>query len=416
MGTRKRVVRPRPPRGEPAPPGRKAQSPTAGKGTRLGRPRPVVRGTTAAVGVAVALASVLGMASVAHYLLTKHHGRGIVVRVTLTEDLSAAGVTRALWTAGVIETPWLFHALAWVTGAAESARPGVIVLRDDLTPRAVLRALSSGHGGLVRVTIPEGYTRFDIARRLASAGAIPDVPGFLRATVDPAVLARHGMAPDTSLEGRLFPDTYDLPLGGVPETVVERMVRVFDRRWAGLRAAHPDGVSRAVSLVGSVDADEALLILASMVERETGSPDDRPRIAEVFWNRLTLPDFRPRLLQSDPTVLYGCLVAQIPSCTTSPFSTDGGVNLNAPAVGTLTVAMLSDDTNPYNTYRHEGLPPGPVCNPGVRSLEAALAPSHGRDLYFVARGDGRSVFAATLDEHRRNVAQYLHRASRDASP
>jgi UPF0755 protein len=153
-----------------------------------------------------------------------------------------------------------------------------------------------------------------------------------------------------------------------------------------------------------------IVTLASIVERETGAPEDRARVASVFWNRLTLPTFHPRLLQSDPTVVYGCVAAaragrgDAPSPCGDP---DAGARMP------ITAAMLDDGRNPWNTYRHEALPPSPICSPGARALEAALAPSPDEDLYFVARGDGRSVFARTLEEHRRNVQTYLRRGPRD---
>jgi UPF0755 protein len=179
------------------------------------------------------------------------------------------------------------------------------------------------------------------------------------------------------------------------------MVRTFRRRFAEARERNPDGVARAQS--AGLD-DAALLTLASLIEKETGAPEDRSRVAAVFWNRLTLAEFQPRLLQSDPTVVYGCRVAHPPSCAT----------LAAGARPAITRAMLDDAQNPYNTYEHEGLPPGPIANPGLRAIEAALSPAPTRDLYFVAMGNGRSAFATTRAEHEANVQRYLHR--RDVSP
>lgn len=386
----------RPPKGP-----RRARAGASGWGARL----------AALLLVTAALAAAAGW-----YLVTPRRGRGVAVRVTVPPSPAASDLTGLLWRAGVIDRPWAFHPMLLATGAHRRVRAGMLPLRDDLTPLAVLRALSRG-GGLARVTVPEGFTRFDVARRLESAG-VCGAEAFLARTEAPEVLARYGVAasgPAPSLEGYLFPDTYDLPLGAPPDEVIDRMTRVLFRRLEALKARHPDGVARLVALGGAdpAEADRALLTLASIVERETGAPEDRARVAAVFWNRLTRPDFRPRLLQSDPTVVYGC-VAGARAGLLGPASPCG--DPDAGARMPITTAMLDDARNPWNTYRREALPPTPVCNPGGASLEAALAPAATGDLYFVARGDGRSVFAATLDEHRRNVREHLRRARPAGAP
>ena len=370
-----------------------------------------------ALGVLALLLSLAAL-GVFVYLRTPHHGRGRALRITFAEGADSAAITHALWAAGVIDHPWLFHVLAAATGSANRAHRGTVALRDDLTPWAVLRTLNRGVAGVIRVTIPEGYTRFDIARRLEAVGVCRS-SDFIAHTEDPALLQRYGLS--GSLEGYLFPETYDLPPDSPAGPVVERMVAEFSRRLRDLKARHPEGVLRAASLAstdegpvtaapGGFDrADRLIVTLASMVERETGSPGDRAHIASVFWNRLRLPDFRPRLLQSDPTVVYGCTVmaargAPLASCDRG----DGGVRRG------ITGAMLMDRANPYNTYQHEGVPPGPIANPGALALGAVLAPTGDQDLYFVAMGDGRSAFAPTLEEHRRNVQRYLHRGDAGA--
>ena len=366
----------------------------------------------AAWAAAAALALLGALAFVGWYLVTPRRGRGVAVRVTVPAGASAAALTTLLWRARVIDRPWAFRPLLVLSGTHGRVRPGMVPLRDDLAPRAVLRALAYG-GGLVRVTIPEGFTRFEIARRLGAMG-VCDTEAFLASTESPEAVRRAGATAGgvaATVEGYLFPDTYDLPLGAPCDEVVERMTGVFHRRLDALRGRHPEGFARVAALAGDGgDPVRALVTLASIVEKETGLPDDRPHVASVFWNRLTRPDFRPRLLQSDPTVTYGCLAgprADVPvACAAAP---DGGV---AP----ITAAMLDDPRNPWNTYRHEALPPTPVCNPGAAALEAVLAPTASDDLYFVARGDGRSVFAATLDAHRRNVREHLRRAPRGGPP
>lgn len=393
------------PRKAPARPQRPRRPGPAEGGGKPAWMRPAV----VAVAVTAAVLLALG-AELARWLATAHAGRGQRVRVTLRAEDDAAQVTRALWEAGVVDRPWLFHPLAALTGAAARARRGTVALRDDLTPWAVLRALRSGRAGLVRVTFPEGFTRFDMARRLEHA-EVCAAEAFLAATEQPAVLARHGVPTEAgSVEGLLFPETYDLPIGSEAEAVVDRMVAVFHRRVQALLAARPEALPAAGALVQETApgarADGAALdptlwavvTLASLVERETGHPDDRAHVAGVFWNRLTRPDFRPRLLQSDPTVRYGCLVRARRGEPAGPCAAPDGTLRRVP-----NTAMLADAANRWNTYRHEHLPPSPIANPGAAALRAALSPLPCDDLYFVAGPDGRSTFAATLADHHRNV-------------
>lgn len=375
----------------------------AAKGRRSRGGQGARRGVAAALVGLVLLAALAGL-----YLVTPKAGRGVAVRVTFPAGASAAEVTARLWRAGVIERPWAFRPLLVLSGVAGRVREGMVPLRDDLAPRAVLGALARG-GGLVRVTIPEGFTRFEIARRLEAMGVCDD-GDFLAATEAAAAVraagatAGEGVTP--TVEGYLFPETYDLPLGSSGAAAVARMTSEFHRRLDALRGRYPESFARLATLAGD-DGDpvRALVTLASLVEEETGHPDDRPHVAGVFWNRLTRPDFRPRLLQSDPTVTYGCVAGPRAGLALACPDADGGA---AP----ITAAMLTDDRNPWNTYRHEGLPPTPVCNPGAAALAAVLAPRASDDLYFVARGDGRSVFASTLEAHRRNVR--AHRRPRPA--
>nr|MBK7063897.1 endolytic transglycosylase MltG [Deltaproteobacteria bacterium] len=412
------------PRPVAKPPSKAPAKPSSKPPVRASR-RSRSRGAPPRRPLAIALAVLAAVAALCAfgvfvYLRTPHRGRGRPVRITVAEGADSAAVTRALWSAGVIDHPWLFHMLAAVTGVADRAHRGTVALRDDLTPYAVLRTLNRGVAGLIRVTIPEGYTRFDIARRLESAG-VCSAADFIAHTEDPALLQRYGLS--GSLEGYLFPDTYDLPPDSPAGRVVERMVAELSRHLREVKASHPDGVLRAASLSGSDEgpaspspggfdrADRLIVTLASLVERETGSPDDRAHVASVFWNRLRLPDFRPRLLQSDPTVVYGCTVmaargTPLASCDRG----DGGVRRG------ITGAMLMDRSNPYNTYQHEGVPPGAIANPGAAALSAVLAPTSDQDLYFVAMGSGRSAFAPTLEEHRRNVQRYLRRGDAGVSP
>ena len=273
----------------------------APKAPRASKPAPRKRGakrpsnvTGLVVFVALAAAAVALLAGV--WLLTPHSGRGVAVRVTVPANLDASGVAALLARSNVVDRPWAFALALRVTGVDARVKVGMIPLRDDLTPRQLLRALSRG-GGLVRVTIPEGYTRFEVARRLEASG-VCSAADFLLRTESPEVLARAGVAASrtgASIEGYLYPDTYDLPLGSPVDAVIDRMTSLASRRLEALKAAHPDGVARASALAGADpdEVDRVIVTLASIVERETGAPEDRARIASVFWNRLTRPDFTP---------------------------------------------------------------------------------------------------------------------------
>jgi UPF0755 protein len=344
--------------------------------------------------VALALVGASCVFALGMWFVRPHGGRRGAIRVSLGVAARPDDVALALFRAGAVDRPWLFSWVLAVTGATDRIPRRTLLLRDDLSPRALLRALAHG-GSLVRVTIPEGYNRFEIAQRLAREGVVTSADAFLSATEDPALLARVGVRARTC-EGYLFPDTYDLYPDSAPDELVDRMVQNLRRRLAEARNRQPVADPRVQQL--ALD-DHGVLTLASLVEEEAGVPEDRPRVSAVFFNRMTSARFTPRLLQSDPTVVYGCRVERVASC--EGVARTGRVSI--------TRAMLDDASNPYNTYRHEGLPPGPISNPGRASIEAALRPAAVDALYFVAAGEGRSAFAATLAEHNANVQRYLRR-------
>jgi UPF0755 protein len=278
----------------------------------------------------------------------------------------------------------LFAVYLRLTGGASRAARGAHLLTDDLPAREVVARLErSSFAGHTRVTFPEGWTRFDIARRLQQMHVCAQ-RAFIDASADPDVLAAvHVEGP--SAEGFLFPATYDLPLDADPNDVVKRMKTEFDRRWAMAEARHGSSINDLGSSLGW--GMRQIVTLASMVEKEAVADDERALIASVFVNRLRDPAFTPKILQCDPTAGYGCIAmpAQIPSC--------------AGFTGKITHDLVADAANPYNTYKHEGLPPGPIANPGTKSLEAAMAPAITKWLYFVAKGDGHSTFSETYSAH-----------------
>lgn len=249
--------------------------------------------------------------------------------------------------------------------------------------------------GVPRVTVPEGFSRFEIAARLASRG-VCDEQAFLGATADASLLARLHV-PDASAEGWLFPDTYDLPRDTPARDVVARFVTRFHERTDALFAAH------AHELAAEGRSPRDVVVLASIVEREAAVSDEQPIIAGVFANRLRDPGFTPHRLQSDPTIAYGCLAGTPPPPSCPPRA--------SPHLPRVTHAMTEDVLNPYNTYRIEGLPPGAIANPGLGSLRAALTPARHDYLYFVARGHSRHAFSRTLAEHNVHVGELRERST-----
>lgn len=367
-------------------------------GAKVSRPR--VRWLERAAGLVVALCLVgLGWLFLVYPASVRSHMQGDVTLV-VAEDASIDRVADDLARVGAIDSAWLFALYARLLGADEHLRRGTVRLRDDMSVRTVLLRVAEGYGeSAIDVVIPEGFDRRDVARRLARWD-VCDEAAFLAATEDRALLAELGIeAP--SAEGYLFPDTYSLVTHTDPRELVRRFVAAYRRRTDELFArAAEDDATRATwarwTALG-YDAHDAL-VLASVVEKEAVMRDEQPVIAGVFVNRLASDTFLPRhRLQADPTVTYGC--EEDPSLA-SCAGFDGR---------RITRAMLEGTDNPYNSYRREGLPPGPICNPGLSAIRAVLGHAQHDYLYFVARGHGRHAFSATLDAHNDGVANLRER-------
>jgi UPF0755 protein len=208
---------------------------------------------------------------------------------------------------------------------------------------------------------------------------------------DPALVASLGV-PGETLEGYLFPDTYKFEAASSAADIVTKLVRRHQQVYADLKRRYRDA---AESLEKRLEwGDHEIVTLASIVEKETGAKHERPLIAGVFLNRLRFVSFQPKLLQTDPTIIYGCTVPASKSAACQKFE------------GRIRTIHLRDTENPYNTYTHEGLPPGPISNPGRAALEAVFAPKSSRYLYFVARNDGTHQFSKTEAEHEKWVDLY----------
>jgi UPF0755 protein len=314
---------------------------------------------------------------------TEGPGTGSPLQLDFRGDETPAEVTSRLVEAHVVRDPRLFSLYFRMKGAR--VKKGRHLLSDALTPREVVARLARD-GTRVKVSLPEGWTRFDMARRFEKLG-VCDVASFLDATRDPGLLAElHVDAP--TAEGFLFPATYEFPADSAAEDVVRRLVHEFDKRWAALEKEHAVAIRDLASGPLHLGRKE-IVTLASLVEKEAAVDDERPLIAAVFLNRLRDPSFKPRLLQSDPSAGYGCLVSDALSCIGY--------------TGKITHDIVADATNPYNTYKHEGLPPGPIASPGERSIAAVLAPASVPYLYFVARGQGRHTFSETYAQHQEAI-------------
>jgi UPF0755 protein len=277
-------------------------------------------------------------------------------------------VARDLERAGVIKNARAFELFARVTRRGNSLRAGEYALSPSLPADAVLERLASGAVRTHRVVLPEGLTMHEVAERLAAAGLVA-ATDFLAVTNDPTVAVVLGVD-GTTLEGYLFPETYELSKGLAPREIVRLMVEQFLRIW---RRIEPVAAERGLSM-------REVVVLASLVEKETGAPEERPLVAAVFLNRLR----RGMRLETDPAVIYGI----------------------ADFDGNLRRVHLDDERNPYNTYRFSGLPPGPIANPGEASLRAVLEPADVDYLYFVARKDGTHHFSRSYGEHVRAVQRY----------
>jgi UPF0755 protein len=342
---------------------------------------------------AMLLGWLVGTGFLTWLMLVFPHSRQAQVKrdfvVELPSPVSLESLTARLVEERVISRPSAFRIYARLMGADEQLRSGWVALNRGLSVRELLPRIARGFGSSkVSVLLPEGFTHFDAATRLSRFGVAPQAQ-LLSAMSDPALLAKLQI-PGESVEGYLFPAVYDFPQESDAQVVVSRMVRVFRERTQGLYDAYAlahDGAPFSLT-------PHQLLTLASIVEREAQIPDERPIIAGVFMNRLTDPTFRPKRLQADPTVAYGCLVARdrVPSCA----EFDGR---------RITPSMVRDAANPYSTYRHDGLPPGPICNPGLEALRASLQPATHDYFYFVTKGGGRHAFSHSLDDHNARVRE-----------
>lgn len=298
--------------------------------------------------------------------------------VMLRLGYSTRHIAAELKKAGIIRSELVFR--LWHTAHPKpTLKAGEYLFEREATLPEVYGRIAGGDIYFHVVTIPEGYTMFDIAQAMEDAELGP-AGDFLRVAQTQTQLISD-LAPDAkSLEGYLFPNTYQFTRTQTLEEMAAAMVHQF-RQVALQIGLAPDTSSNSAAGGSSFDVGK-IVTMASIVEKETAAPEERARVASVYYNRLRLR----MALDADPSVIYAELLQGRYS---------GGLHHADLAIN-----------SPYNTYRHPGLPPGPIGNPGRSSLEAALHPESTKFLYFVSDGNGHHRFANTLDEHNRNVAAY----------
>ena len=321
--------------------------------------------------IASILAAACLLAWVAHWWWMPVWSQAMALDIEITPGQSAGQVANTLAGAGASGPAWLWTAYFRLSGQSARMKAGVYEIAGGATPAAVLDKFVRGDQALRSITFVEGWTFRSIRDSLSKAEHLRQDSRSLSAEKIMEMLGKAGVHP----EGRFFPDTYSYGKSTSDLELLRRAAAAMDRQLeAAWSQRAPDLPLR--------NADEAL-VLASIIEKETGRPEDRAKIGGVFANRLRIG----MPLQTDPTVIYGM-----------------GVDFD----GNLRRRDLLADT-PWNTYTRRGLPPTPIAGPGTAALMAAVRPAATDALYFVARGDGSSAFSATLAEHNRAVDRYQRR-------
>jgi UPF0755 protein len=319
--------------------------------------------------LAVVLATVLGAGAFAYrWVNAPLELATSPVDLSIESGSSARDVANAAVEAGVPLNPMLLYWWFRLSGDARQIKAGSYELEQGLSPRTLLRKLVRGEEALRSVTLVEGWTFRQVQDALRKADQLkPQTQGMSSVAIMQAL-----EMPGVAAEGRFFPDTYTYAKGSSDLAVLRRAAHAMDKKLAAAWAQRGPQ--------SPLQTAEQALILASIVEKETGKGSDRAMVSSVFNNRLRIG----MRLQTDPTVIYG---------------------LGDSFDGNLRKKDLLTDT-PWNTYTRVGLPPTPIAMPGKASLLAAVQPAPSKALYFVARGDGSSEFSATLDEHNRAVNKY----------
>lgn len=310
----------------------------------------------------------------------KGDGTGPTLPVQVPPGASFAQITDTLVSRAVVSNGTFFRLYARIKGTDARVRPGTYGFRKGQSWQSILDDFREGRVMTAKLVVPEGFSLDKIAKRIAEVTRRDSTRILDLLTSDTA--ARKFGVPGPTLEGYLYPATYDFPLGAHPDSVITRMVRVYKRYWTPARQARADSMKLS---------EREVITLASIVEKEAKRPQEMPTISSVYHNRLRIK----YPLQADPTVQY--------------------------ALGSHRARLLYRDIraakdNPYNTYVIRGLPPGPIGSPSERAIDATLYPAQTKYLYFVARSDGSHIFTNSLAEHNRAKAMVrAERAKQDAA-
>jgi UPF0755 protein len=301
------------------------------------------------------------------YFLQPADIRGAEQTVIIEDGTPLRDIAAVLESKGIIKNKTFFLLWAKSKGYSKKIKSGEYSLSSAMAPAKIFYILTKGIIITHPVTFPEGFSAEQIGETLARSIKV-DKSAFLSCIHDPTILKKHGIS-GSSLEGYLYPDTYHFNRRQSPQSIIDTMVGRFN-----------DVIRPFKKSLGQTGLTlEEVITLASIVEKETGRADERPLIASVFLNRIR----QGMRLDSDPTVIYGIQ------------------NFN----GNITRDDLKRYT-PYNTYVIEGLPPGPISNPGLQSIKAVIYPAHTDYLYFVSKNDGSHQFSRSLEEHNRAVMTY----------
>lgn len=325
-------------------------------------------------------------------------GTGDAIAVVVPKGAGFPQVLAQLNEAGVIpeDERLYFKLFVLHRGAAGKITAGAHSFRGDMTPEEVLAELiRPQRTEETRVTVPEGRNILEVADILAAAG-YGEAQAILATMRDPALLRELGIDGE-SVEGYLYPDTYKFPTAASPDKVIRRMVEQHRKVYDNLKRSHRDALVELRKSLGW--GDREIIIMASLVEKETAARHERALIAGVFLNRLRFASFQPKRLETDPTIIYGCTALVKKSRACEEFE------------GRIRRIHLRDPDNPYNTYTHEGLPPGPITNPGKDAFEAVLAPKKSRFLFFVSRNDRTHQFSKTRAEHEAAVEKFMRQGA-----
>ena len=328
----------------------------------------------AALLAALIVAGVTATRLVARWEAPFHGYSTADVFVEIAPGSSALAIAHQLVGSGVVQDLWAWRYALWKTSLGRELKAGEYRFNRPLSALEVIDKIAQGKVHLRPITFPEGLTISAMAL-IFGQSSFGTTAAFLEASRRVEMIV--ALDPEaSSLEGYLFPDTYSLPRTATADDLAETMVARF-------KVVFGESLRRQAAETG-LSVPE-VVTLASLVEREAALAEERPLIAAVFRNRLSMG----MALQCDPTVIYALDRAGLYD-------------------GNLTRANLTFDSR-YNTYRYSGLPPGPIAAPGLPSLEAAVQPADVGYLYFVSRNDGSHVFASSLREHNRNVREYQRR-------